>query len=83
MKSYLLYERTATSAIHDLTGERSHKRIDQGLSMLCGLSKIMSHPCRILQKYTTFGGSNTHPAIFLESLSNIGDYDSHLSRIKS
>lgn len=33
--------------------------------------KIFPHPCRILQKYTIFGGSNTHLSIFLKSLSKI------------
>ncbi|KAH0729213.1 hypothetical protein KY289_000401 [Solanum tuberosum] len=32
----------------------------------------MPHPSRILQKYTTFGESDTHPLAFLKSPSNIG-----------
>lgn len=35
-------------------------------------SLLMPHPCRILQKYTTFGESDTHQLTFLKSLSNIG-----------
>ncbi|KAG5591407.1 hypothetical protein H5410_041921 [Solanum commersonii] len=31
----------------------------------------MPHPSRILQKYTTFGESDTHPLAFLKSPSNI------------
>ncbi|KAG5583876.1 hypothetical protein H5410_044310, partial [Solanum commersonii] len=35
----------------------------------------MPHPCWILQKYTIFGESDTHPLTFLKSLSNIdGNY---------
>ena len=35
-------------------------------------SLLMPHPCRILQKYTTFGESDTHPLTFSKSPSNIG-----------
>ncbi|KAG5625691.1 hypothetical protein H5410_010909 [Solanum commersonii] len=35
-------------------------------------SLLMPQPSRILQKYTTFGESNTHPLAFLKSPSNIG-----------
>lgn len=43
------------------------------LTLLCCLdsSKLMPHPCRILQKYDTFGGSDMHLSPFLKSLSNI------------
>ncbi|KAG5619210.1 hypothetical protein H5410_019034 [Solanum commersonii] len=34
-------------------------------------SLLMPHPCRILQKYTTFGESDTHPLTVLKSPSNI------------
>lgn len=34
-------------------------------------SKLLPYLCRILQKYTVFGGSNTYPSIFLKSSSNI------------
>uniref|UniRef100_M1BEH2 Pantothenate kinase n=1 Tax=Solanum tuberosum TaxID=4113 RepID=M1BEH2_SOLTU len=34
-------------------------------------SLLMSHPCGILQKYTTFVESDTHPLTFLKSPSNI------------
>ncbi|OIT34919.1 polycomb group protein embryonic flower 2 [Nicotiana attenuata] len=32
---------------------------------------MLSHPCQTLQKYTTFGGSDTHPETFSEGPSNI------------
>ena len=38
---------------------------------LRGLLALMPHPCQILQKYTTFGESNTHPLTFLKSPNNI------------
>ncbi|KAG5615798.1 hypothetical protein H5410_015622 [Solanum commersonii] len=31
---------------------------------------LMPYPCRILQKYTTFGESDTHPLTFLKSPNN-------------
>ncbi|KAG5609111.1 hypothetical protein H5410_020392 [Solanum commersonii] len=34
-------------------------------------SLLMPHPSQILQKYTTFGESDTHPLAFLKSPSNI------------
>uniref|UniRef100_M1D4Y3 Uncharacterized protein n=1 Tax=Solanum tuberosum TaxID=4113 RepID=M1D4Y3_SOLTU len=34
---------------------------------LLGLSKMMLHPCWILQKYTIFRESDTHVDIFKES----------------
>lgn len=33
--------------------------------------KILPHPCRILQRYTIDGGSNTHLSTFLKSPSNL------------
>jgi len=32
---------------------------------------MLPHPCWILQKYTIFGGSDTHPSTFLKSSSKI------------
>ncbi|KAG5578373.1 hypothetical protein H5410_058507 [Solanum commersonii] len=32
---------------------------------------MMPDPCQILQSYTIFGGSDTHPSKFWKSLSNI------------
>ncbi|KAM3303516.1 hypothetical protein P3S67_014546 [Capsicum chacoense] len=44
--------------------------VDSDLS--CADSSLfMPHPCRILQKYTTFGESDTHPLTFLKNPSNI------------
>ncbi|KAG5584327.1 hypothetical protein H5410_044761 [Solanum commersonii] len=36
------------------------------------LSKIMPHPSRVLQKYTSFGEPDTHQSTCLKSPSNIG-----------
>ncbi|KAG5631014.1 hypothetical protein H5410_002731 [Solanum commersonii] len=39
---------------------------------ICAESSLsMPHPCRILQKYPTFGESDMHPSTFLKSPSNI------------
>uniref|UniRef100_A0A0V0GV37 Putative ovule protein n=1 Tax=Solanum chacoense TaxID=4108 RepID=A0A0V0GV37_SOLCH len=38
-------------------------------------SLSMPHPCRILQKYTSFGESYTHPLTYVKSMSNIGIYN--------
>ncbi|PHU11486.1 hypothetical protein BC332_18416 [Capsicum chinense] len=43
-------------------------------SLSCGDSSLlMPNPCRILQKNTSFGESDTHPLTFLKSPSNIAD----------
>lgn len=34
--------------------------------------QMLPHPCQILQKYTMFGASDTHPLTFLKSSNNIG-----------
>ncbi|KAK4712948.1 hypothetical protein R3W88_018855 [Solanum pinnatisectum] len=34
--------------------------------------EMLSHPCKILQKYTTFGASNMHLSALLKNPSNIG-----------
>lgn len=41
-------------------------------AILHGLFKMLPDLCQILQKYTAFVGSDTHPTTFSESLSNIG-----------
>lgn len=43
-------------------------------SMLLRLSKNVIIPCWILQILTIFGGNDTHPATYLESMSNIAFY---------
>lgn len=43
------------------------------LNLRCSDSpKMLPHPCRILQQYTTFRGSYTHLSTFLKSSNNIG-----------
>ncbi|XP_060215427.1 protein SMAX1-LIKE 3-like [Lycium barbarum] len=48
-------------------------RLKELNSALCcsDSSKMLPHPCRILQNCTTFGGSDTHPSIFFNGPSNI------------
>uniref|UniRef100_M0ZMB5 Vesicle transport protein SEC20 n=1 Tax=Solanum tuberosum TaxID=4113 RepID=M0ZMB5_SOLTU len=53
-------------------------------SLSCADSSfLMPHPSRILQKYTTFGESDTHPLTFLKSPSNIDESTGVLTKAES
>ncbi|PHU03270.1 hypothetical protein BC332_28521 [Capsicum chinense] len=45
--------------------------VDSDLSCADSSLFMPHHPCRILQKYSTFGESDTHPLTFLKNSSNI------------
>ncbi|KAG5611680.1 hypothetical protein H5410_022961 [Solanum commersonii] len=65
-----------------LTGSCLSQSLSSLAKLSCADSSLsMPHPCRILQKYTTFGKSDTHPLTFLKSPSNIvAKYGLHLLR---
>ncbi|KAF3678798.1 putative ABC transporter G family member 32-like [Capsicum annuum] len=72
--NHLLY---GNSSCKDRLGAEIHilgryKEPRRTYSLSCTDSSLsMPHPCRILQKYTTLGESNSHPLSFLKSPSNI------------